>query len=139
MKIRSIVALALSVILTLGMAGCFSDNMTAHEKQPEDEERLPTTHCVIDITGDYEQYREEDKDPYFGFLHKKAGEEEWKIYSVFECDGEEKDIELIEGRFLIYSDDIGEKEIYVDDTDDVYSITLDYSAGTIDFHKTADN
>ena len=40
---------------------------------------------------------------------------------------------------MIYSDDLGQKEIYVDDTDDVYSVTLDYSNKTIDFQKIIDN
>lgn len=138
--------LALSGILTFNLTGCVvdeakieNDNTIKNEQQLDDEHHLPTTRCVIDITGDYENYTKDGRCPHFSFFYKKAGEDEWKIYSVFKCDGEEKDINLIEGNFLIYSRDIGQKEIYVDDTDDVYSVTLDYSNKTIDFQKTIDN
>ena len=139
--------LALSGILTFNLTGCVvdeakieNDNTIKNEQQLDDEHHLPTTRCVIDIIGDYESYTtEEGRLPHFSFFYKKPGEDEWKTYSVFKCDGEEKDINLIEGNFLIYSKDIGQKEIYVDDTDDVYSVTIDYSNKTIDFQKTIDN
>ena len=145
-RFKIIGTLALSGMITFNLTGCVvnetlieNDNNINIEQQQNEEQHLPTTHCIIDITGDYENYSGEDGGPFFSFFYKNQDDEDWNIYSVFECDGEEKDINLIEGHYLIHSRDLGDKEIYVDDINDVYSLTIDYTNNTIDFHKTIDN